>query len=100
MGNEQSKTPVFLEMVDGELHVHPHEGQEKVLDSKRQIIAMLCGKQSGKTEFSAYWMKISGFGNFMVRQKNTRRARKRGSGCVGGVSELPPTRRKDATNVL
>lgn len=56
MGNEQSKTPVFLEMVDGELHVHPHEGQEKVLDSKRQIIAMLCGKQSGKTEFSAYWM--------------------------------------------
>ena len=50
------KLPTFLEVTDGELHVHPHKGQEKVLDSKKQIIAMLCGKQSGKTEFSAYWM--------------------------------------------
>lgn len=46
----------FFEMIDGKLHVNLHEGQRKVLDSDKRIIAMLCGSQSGKTRFSAYWM--------------------------------------------
>lgn len=46
----------FFEVIDGELHVNLHDGQRKVLNSDKRIIAMLCGSQSGKTRFSAYWM--------------------------------------------
>ena len=46
----------FFEIVDGKLNVHLHTGQKKVLESDKRIIAMLCGSQSGKTVFSAYWM--------------------------------------------
>lgn len=46
----------FFTVEDGRLHVNLHEGQRKVLASDKLIIAMLCGSQSGKTRFSAYWM--------------------------------------------
>jgi len=46
----------FLEVIDGTLHVHPHEGQRRALASKKQIVAMLCGKQSGKSVLCPLWM--------------------------------------------
>ena len=50
------KPKPFLEVVDGVLHVHPHEGQKLALESKKQIVAMLCGKQSGKSVLCPLWM--------------------------------------------
>ena len=55
MQNSQKYKP-FFDMVDEKLVVNLHSGQKKVLGSNKQIIAMLCGSQSGKTRFSAYWM--------------------------------------------
>ena len=43
-----SKPKPFIEVIDGVLHVHPHEGQQRALESDKQIVAMFCGKQSGK----------------------------------------------------
>jgi hypothetical protein len=50
------KQKPFLEVVDDILHVHPHEGQRRALESKKQIIAMLCGKQAGKSVTCPLWM--------------------------------------------
>lgn len=50
------KPKPFLEVVDGVLHIHPHEGQRRALNSNKQIVAMLCGKQSGKSVTCPVWM--------------------------------------------
>lgn len=49
-------THPFLEVIDDELHVNPHIGQEKVLNSKKKTILVLAGNQSGKTSVGAIWM--------------------------------------------
>jgi phage terminase large subunit len=38
------------------LHINPHEGQRRALASKKQIVAMLCGKQSGKSILCPLWL--------------------------------------------
>lgn len=53
---DEEKPKPFFEVVDGVLHINPHEGQRKALKSKKQIIAMLCGKQSGKSSICPIWM--------------------------------------------
>lgn len=46
----------FLEVIDGALHINPHRGQEKVLNSKKKTVLVLAGNQSGKTSIGAVWM--------------------------------------------
>ena len=46
----------FLEVINDELHINPHIGQEKVLNSKKKTILVLAGNQSGKTSIGAIWM--------------------------------------------
>ena len=53
--SEQERKP-FFEVKDGELVVNPHEGQMKALQSDKSIIAMLCGKQAGKSVLCPFWM--------------------------------------------
>jgi len=38
----------LLEIIDNNLHINPHTGQEKVLNSDKKIILVLAGNQSGK----------------------------------------------------
>lgn len=52
-------TPIpkpFLEVVDGVLHVNPHEKQKKVFSSNAKRILVLAGRQSGKTVCGPIWM--------------------------------------------
>jgi len=51
-----SRPKPFMEVVDDVLHINPHKGQQQALDSKKQIVAMLCGKQSGKSVLCPLWM--------------------------------------------
>ena len=46
----------LYEIVDGVLEINPHRGQRLVLDSKKQIVAALCGTQSGKTSIAPLWL--------------------------------------------
>ena len=52
----KSKPKPFLEIIDHQLHVHPHIGQERVLNSDKKVILVLAGNQSGKTSIGAIWM--------------------------------------------
>lgn len=56
MCEEVVKPRPFLEVVGGELHVNPHEGQQRALESDKQIVAMFCGKQSGKSSICPLWL--------------------------------------------
>lgn len=56
MFEEVVKPKPFFETVDGTLHINPHEGQRRALESDKQIVAMLCGKQSGKSVTCPVWM--------------------------------------------
>ena len=46
----------FLEVIDNVLHINPHPGQERVLNSKKKTVLVLAGNQSGKTSIGAVWM--------------------------------------------
>ena len=52
----KSKPKPFTEVIDGVLHINPHDGQRRALESKKQIVAMLCGKQSGKSILCPIWI--------------------------------------------
>jgi hypothetical protein len=49
--------PTLYKVVDGELELSLHPAQREAWLAKERIIAMLCGSQVGKTEFSVQWLK-------------------------------------------
>jgi hypothetical protein len=42
---------------DGGLHVYPHEGQWRALNSEARWVAVIAGTQSGKTSFLPIWLR-------------------------------------------
>jgi hypothetical protein len=55
MGFESPTTPLW-DVSNGTLRINPHRGQRAVLSSKKRIVAVNAGVQSGKTTISPYWL--------------------------------------------
>ncbi len=56
MTQQAVKAPPFREIKDGRLRLNLHPGQTRTHLSKKSIIAMLAGAQSGKTVYGPHWL--------------------------------------------
>ena len=46
---------LFERTADGKLRVHPHWGQQRILDCRARYVVAICGSQSGKSSITPVW---------------------------------------------
>ena len=49
--------PTLYKVSDGGIELNLHPAQVEAWEAKERFIVMLCGTQSGKTEFGVQWLK-------------------------------------------